>query len=1053
MRVRKVFAMALSLLVAVTSAGVASSVATTVASASTPPTNTWPEAHQNPQLTGVSYDPAISDTNAGQLGVHWMSNLAAQSLTSPVVSYNQQLGMTLVYAGSEGGWFSAFDAATGATVWSVNVGSAVRATPAIDGIYIWVANTFNSELMKLNAATGAQIMVSGKPCQAPVFSVAEASPIVVTPPGGIPTVYMGSNDTTQPGPIYSIDEATCVVNWTFTGFLGHAGIWDMMSYAVNANGVPVVLFGTADPDASIYAINALTGKLVWAYATHGTNTLADVGSGVTVALPGTPVGGADGMTFTPSKDGYVYAIDLTTGVEKWEYSYAQGLPVVGNGARDTAALSGTDLVFGTTTGTFDLNALTGAVKWQQVGFPKGDEVLGAPAVTGPAGHQVVLITDIFGTFKVLSLATGAQIYSYQTHNYLASSPAEFDGNVLITAADGFLYDFSLGGGNTCQPNTTCLGPLTTTITAPAQGSTVANPGPGPLVISGTASDPTGVQSVSLAVQEDGQTGTWWSSSTQAWQAGPFNNPATLASPGATTTTWTLTVQMPSRGTVIVVRSSAANTANIADTSSDASAGTPARIDFTVAPSTTAPTLSVGTARVAPGATLMVSGGGYQAGENVAVTLPTSPITTLATIVAGPTGLLASTPITVPVGLNFGPFTVTATGQTSGLVGSAPVIISNNWDQFGNLTSVNNKFINVPAQTNFEINDSALNNNVAASGRYFLNLAYNFSSAAAVHSTVAIDNGHAFFGDDAGDFYSIDVHSGAPTWTKTYTAGIDSSAAVNSSMVIFGTKANSIVAINEAAGTPIWTSPTTAPVESSPVVYGGVVYVGSDDGTFYAINEQTGAVLWTKVLGGAVLSSPAIDPVHSTVVIGDQSGHVTALSLGGTGVPAAGSVVWSALTGAAVVAAPTYFSNSIFVGSTDGKEYAFNAKTGAQLWTFTTGGKITANNVTFGKSIAVGSWDGTIYYLDARLGTAVHTPLAGRVPVVGLTGSVTFAIATLANGAAEGTRITGVDQTWKYNAPTRSLGFASAPVPNNGNIYMTGLDGSLLVFSGPGRLIY
>ena len=73
--------------------------------------------------------------------------------------------------------------------------------------------------------------------------------------------------------------------------------------------------------------------------------------------------------------------------------------------------------------------------------------------------------------------------------------------------------------------------------------------------------------------------------------------------------------------------------------------------------------------------------------------------------------------------------------------------------------------------------------------------------------------------------------------------------------------------------------------------------------------------------------------------------------------------------------------------------------------------------------------------------------------MGLSGSVTFAIATLANGAALGTRITGVDQTWKYNAPTGSSGFASAPVPNNGNIYMTGLDGSLLVFSGPGQLVY
>ena len=66
------------------------------------PKYVWPTAHGNPQLTGVSGDPTISDTNAGQLGVRWMSNLTAQSLTSPVVAYNQALGQTLVYAGSEG---------------------------------------------------------------------------------------------------------------------------------------------------------------------------------------------------------------------------------------------------------------------------------------------------------------------------------------------------------------------------------------------------------------------------------------------------------------------------------------------------------------------------------------------------------------------------------------------------------------------------------------------------------------------------------------------------------------------------------------------------------------------------------------------------------------------------------------------------------------------------------------------------------------------------------------------------------------------------------------
>ena len=76
----------------------------------------------NPQLTGVSDDPAsINTTNVADLGVKWMANLGAALLMSPIVGYNTQLGETLVSTwGSEGGWFSAFDAGTGRTVWSVN---------------------------------------------------------------------------------------------------------------------------------------------------------------------------------------------------------------------------------------------------------------------------------------------------------------------------------------------------------------------------------------------------------------------------------------------------------------------------------------------------------------------------------------------------------------------------------------------------------------------------------------------------------------------------------------------------------------------------------------------------------------------------------------------------------------------------------------------------------------------------------------------------------------------------------------------------------------------
>ena len=107
-----------------------------------------------------------------------MTNLTSQSLTSPVVAYNAALAKTVVYAGSENGWFSAYNEATGSTLWSIDLGSAIRSTPVVDGSYVWVDDSYSPRLFKLDASTGATL------CSAPLYAVAEASPVVATPPGG-----------------------------------------------------------------------------------------------------------------------------------------------------------------------------------------------------------------------------------------------------------------------------------------------------------------------------------------------------------------------------------------------------------------------------------------------------------------------------------------------------------------------------------------------------------------------------------------------------------------------------------------------------------------------------------------------------------------------------------------------------------------------------------------------------------------------------------------------------------------------------------------------------
>ena len=262
---------------------------------------------------------------------------------------------------------------------------------------------------------------------------------------------------------------------------------------------------------------------------------------------------------------------------------------------------------------------------------------------------------------MLSLATGALLYSYQTHNYIASSPAVVDHNVLFTSADGFLYDFALGGGNTGSP--------TTAVTSATDGATV--PYESTLTVSGTASDPSGVKGVQLSVQEDGLDGQWWSTTGQKWEQGPIADQATLSSPGATTTTWTLSVPVPTRGTILTVWAAAVDKHNIADASSDQIQAGSSRVTFTVSPSPTSPTLAASASRVAPGGGITVNGMGYKAGEKVQLSLATSPPHKLTTVAATSSGTLPSTVVTIPTWVNFGAIALDAEGLTSGDTATPP----------------------------------------------------------------------------------------------------------------------------------------------------------------------------------------------------------------------------------------------------------------------------------------------------------------------------------------------------------------------------------------------
>jgi len=88
----------------------------------------------------------------------------------------------------------------------------------------------------------------------------------------------------------------------------------------------------------------------------------------------------------------------------------------------------------------------------------------------------------------------------------------------------------------------------------------------------------------------------------------------------------------------------------------------------------------------------------------------------------------------------------------------------------------------------------------------------------------------------------------------------------------------------------------------------------------------------------------------------------------TTAPEALSLKWAFATGESIVSSPTVLNGTVYVGSSDNKLYAIDAKTGQQKWHFLTKGNVASTPAVSGASVFVLSLDGNLYALDAASGS-------------------------------------------------------------------------------------
>ena len=332
-----------------------------------------------------------------------------------------------------------------------------------------------------------------------------------------------------------------------------------------------------------------------------------------------------------------------------------------------------------------------------------------------------------------------------------------------------------------------------------------------------------------------------------------------------------------------------------------------------------------------------------------------------------------------------------------------------------------QFHNGAAHTGYNAQEHIL----TASNVHELGVAWTGTTGGINESSPAVANGVVYVGADDGLYaFAVGCASGGtsctPLWTGTTGDAIISSPAVADGVVYVGSTDGKLYAFavgcagGGASCAPLWTGTAGNHIYSSPTVAGGVVYVGSADGTLSAFDaagvtgcsgsvpNRTCTPLWTGTTGDTIYSSATV--AGGVVYVGSQDGKLYAFAVGCASGGGSCSPVWTGTTDY-IASTPAVANGVVYVGSADGNLYAFavgcaaGGATCTPLWTGATGDAIDSSPAVANGVVYVGSLDASLYAFDAAGVTGCTGSPKTCAPLwTGATGDhIMFSSPAVANG--------------------------------------------------------
>ena len=233
-------------------------------------------------------------------------------------------------------------------------------------------------------------------------------------------VLIGCED----GVLYCLNESTGEALWLFqTG-----GAVYCSPLVVEGR----ILFGSHD--GRLYCLN-LEGEPLWVYSTwplEGVTPTLYVEAGRGGAIWSSPAYDG-GLLYFGCEDGWVYCLNLTSGVEVWSSATSASI-------WSTPAVCGGVVYIGSKDGSlYAFNASDGRLLWS---FETDGPLYSSPAVY--EGRTILGSLD--GHVYCLNALNGSLMWSFEAEGPLYSSPTVAEGRAYVGSEDGCLYCLDVDGG-------------------------------------------------------------------------------------------------------------------------------------------------------------------------------------------------------------------------------------------------------------------------------------------------------------------------------------------------------------------------------------------------------------------------------------------------------------------------------------------------------------------------------------------------------------------------------------------------------------------------------